>query len=177
MRCFLAFILLFTTGPVWAANPLESGVVLGVEEGVYVGGGRLESQNWGVPDADYQTTRTLEGDVIIAKTVASINLLYMWEIEVARAQARLKVVPYGQRGEFKLLDLEDENKEAGVGQCLEDVCKFTVTVMGGELTLAETWVASPSGFVIRNGWQDFKGKEALYGQGKGDALTRKGEKN
>lgn len=141
-----------------AIEPLDqnAGTILGVSAGTYRAEGVLESYSMWIPDADFRSVRRLQGDVIEATTKA-----YLLGHEIAQAKARLKVVP-GANGSFDLLDLDKSDARAGGGTCNARFCRFTVTVMGGNLTLTETWLATSTGFSIVDGSQDYNGAEATY---------------
>lgn len=148
----------------FALDPVDpAGRIFGVEEGVYQGGGKLESLSWSTPNVSYESLRKLSKGVIEAKTKATLL-----GFEVAAAQANLKIQAIGG-GKFELLDMDANGAKAGEGQCESSSCSFKATVMKGELTLEETWVANENGFDIVKGAQVFKGKPARY-EGKFERL-------
>lgn len=135
-----------------ALEPLgPNGLILGLQQGIYEGDGILNM----VIHPQYHSTRVLVDDTIEAHTLAQ------WGLFSFSAAAHLRVVPTNN-GEFILLDLDAGGATAGSGSCDDQNCKFTVTVMGGSLTLRETWTATPQGFSIENGSQDFNSIPATY---------------
>lgn len=140
-----------------ATEPLPpTGGALGVRSGVYQGEGKLISDSPWVPNVRFESNRQITDGSIVASTRA-----YFLGIEVAAAQARLKVSDKAD-GKFSLLDLNAGEAVCGSGQCDASGCTFTATVMDGELTLTETWVADEAGFSVLKGSQVFKGKSATY---------------
>lgn len=131
------------------------GLVLGVEPGLYRGTGILRAKDPFVPNLRFVSERRLADGVIEAATTASL-----YGMEVASAKARLEVQPRGGDA-FELWDLE-AGKLAGEGSCDERRCSFVATVMGGRLTLKETWEAMPEGFQVVNASQNFGGIESTY---------------
>ncbi len=150
--------LLYLLSPLssFALEPLDAnGKIFGLEPATYEGGGTLESQNW-LPNTKYHSVRKLEGGIIDAHTTASL-----FGFGVAEAGARLKIQVTGP-GRFDMLDADDGEKKAGEGSCDGTSCSFKATVMGGSLTLEETWVPSAKGFDVVRGSQLFKGNPASY---------------
>jgi hypothetical protein len=146
-----------------AIEPLDTqGHIFGlISDGTYEGTGVLESQSVWIPDARYTSSRTLRGGIIEARTTASVI-----GIEVATVQARLQVSPLDSQN-FDLLDLDSLGADgkpgrAGGGSCELLSCSFEATVMGGRLSLKETWVPSEKSFEVVHGSQVYDGKPATY---------------
>ncbi len=136
----------------------QTSLTLGVLDGKYEGSGWL--RQWGFIPIHYVSTRVIKSGIIEAHTVALMGL--------AEAAARLQILQTTE-GKFKILDMDalDEQgkmKVAGSGNCDESACKFSATVMGGKLTLNETWVASPekNSFTLTDSSQIFNGSRANY---------------
>ena len=149
-----AFLFTFSAMAVEPTSP--NGAVLGVSPGIYEGEGTLVSRSWTVPNVSFESHRKVGNGVIEASTKA-----YLLGIEVASAAAKLRIKPVSP-GRFDMLDLERNEAKAGEGSCDRSSCSFKATVMGGELTLEETWVANEDGFDVLRGAQTFKGNEADY---------------
>lgn len=138
------------------AHAQTSNQTLGVPDGMYLGQGKLISQSAFVPNLDYKSLRKIKKSVIQAHTKA-----YLFGIKVAEAKANLRV-QFVTNEKFELLDIDLSEIKCGEGICDKSQCRFTATVMNGELTLTETWSPEQSGFSVLDGSQIFKNKSATY---------------
>jgi hypothetical protein len=135
-----------------------TGRVFSLEPGVYEGSDYLVSEPFYIPKIHFKSTRVVKNGVIEAHTIARLLKI----IKVGEAKARLKVVPTSSSS-FDLLDADNVSNKVGSGQCHEDICTFSVTVMNGDLYLKESWAVKENSFEIVKGFQRMKGIESTYG--------------
>lgn len=135
--------------------PQAEASILNVNPGIYEADGKLLSQGI-APNLKFHSQRRLENGRINATTKASL-----WGMEIATVSAHLEV-QWKTGSDFDLLDVDNQSRKAGEGNCNSQGCTFTATVMNGDLTLSETWIPTANGFDAVNCAQSFKGNDATY---------------
>ena len=129
---------------------------LGVPDGRFLGEGVLVSEHLLVPNLKFKSVRVLHHGTVMAHTRA----LFAGH-GVAQAQARLKFHPrFAQK--MAVLDMDNDYRKVGDASCNDRECSFSATVMGGKLTLKETWVRDGDGFKVINASQVYSGLNSRY---------------
>lgn len=125
--------------------------VLGIQDGTYLGRGRLESRTLLVPSVNFKSRRTLENGVV---TVTSSVLLF--NHPAVSLSGKLKFVPRSEThiDIYNLAELTSgKPSKAGEATCEPRSCTFTATLNNGKFSLTETWVRDGDGFRVLNGSQ------------------------
>lgn len=134
--------------------------IMGIEDGVYEGGGKLVSQTMLVPNFTFTSRRELKNGVVSvtskAKLMGHTLLTLSGKLKfISRSETHLDI--------YNLNEIIDgKPKKAGSAVCDPRSCTFTATINDGKFTLTETWVRDGDGFQVVNGSQNFVGIKGIY---------------
>lgn len=154
MKTLIILFSLLIVSSVYASE------IMGIEDGVYEGGGRLESQTLLVPHFTFTSRRELRRGVVSVTSKAKLmghTLLTL--------SGKLKFVPRSEThiDIYNLNEIVDgKPKKAGKALCSPRSCTFTATINNGKFTLTETWVRDGDGFQVVHGSQNFLGIKGIY---------------